>query len=152
MCNIFYPLFSTLALLVSCQSQPKEKTSESREVTQPIMTVSLSLSSVTEGFHVKDKLLFSHTFDTSHSEKFEDYGTFSINHQIVPDRAEVYDEVCQIIIKWKADDYTCAMHMPIREREYDEHVNPSVGYRVNFTSKIPKPDTTKQIKTANKIE
>ena len=58
------------------------------------------------------------------------------------DKAAVYDEVCQIIIKFKKGDYTFTLHMPIRERLYKEHVNPSVGYRLEFASKLPKPETT----------
>jgi len=150
--NVFYShllskdcvLLSVLALFTSCQRQPRAQVPERSEAVQPIMTVSLSLRLVTEGIHLQYKILFDHTFDTFRSEKFEDYDTFSISHQVVPDKAEFYEEVCQIIINWKEENFTCALHIPIRQSELEAYINPALGYQVRFTSRLPKNTPSNQ--------
>lgn len=102
-----------------------------RNSTEPaLMSLDFNLS---EG----NKTVFQHTFETSRAEGHEVGKDFSITHQVVPDKAEIYDEVCQVIIKISPDDYTIAAHVPIHESESDELLE--VGpYRLVFRCSVLK--------------
>ena len=141
--NIFRSLFCVLPFLSSCRD---DTASNPEEHTDLVMIVSFSLSK-------EDEVLFKHTFKTSRSEKVENQKAFSIRHQVVPDKAEVYDEVCQVILKVKADDYTIAAHIPIHESETEEFINFDLdSYQLRFTCKLPQSITSQQNKAANKSQ
>ncbi|GHC68005.1 hypothetical protein [Roseibacillus persicicus] len=81
-------------------------------------------------------LIFEDSFQTFRKHKEEQELGYSISHQVVPDKAEIYDEVCQVIIRIESDDYRIAAHIPIHESETEESIEVD-SYRLVFVCTLP---------------
>ena len=80
--------------------------------------------------------IFEGSFKTYREHKEEQGAGYSISHQVVPDKAEIYDEVCQVIVRIESDDYRIAAHIPIHESETEEVIEVD-SYRLVFVCTLP---------------